>query len=273
MVFETISQFYQTHYRVKYRNCLEQSWKNGEEWGCFGEPKQEHLFLLYLQGGAEYTTKKGEKFKAAAGELVYTPKGSEYSIRFCNEYGEKTATIAVRFGLFDENGADILLSREAVRLAANESFPLLMGEIKSLSFVTPQIPVKYDCALYTLISELGDIENAGRSSQKEYRYIQAGLEYITRHFNENASVESLAARCHISAVYFRKLFKRYTGKSPVQYRTELRLKRAREYLLYGNQPVNEIAEILGYDSPAYFIKQFKEGYGCSPYAYRLKQGR
>lgn len=270
MIFETISQFYQTHYSVKFFNFLEQNWKNGNTWECIGSPKQEHLFLLYLHGGAEYTKKNGEKFKVRAGELVYTPKGSEYSICFFNETGQKTETLAVRFELFDENGDDILLPCEAFRFAENETLSLLMREIKQLSFATPQIPVKYDCVLYALISELGNIERAGHSAQKDFGCIQVGLEYLTRHFNENTSVEELAALCYISTVYFRKLFKRCTGISPVQYRTELRLKCAREYLLYGNHSVNEIAEALGYYSPAYFIKQFKEKYRCSPHAYRFK---
>lgn len=273
MICEKISDFYKTHYRVKYVSDLPQIWKNDKSWGCVGTPKEEHLFLLFLSGGATYTSKNGERFTVREGELVYAPKGSEYTIHFYNPDGDKTETIGLRFELFDEDGADILMPSGILHFSKNEVFPLLFNDVKRLYYSATQIPVKYDGILYALFSELGDLENEERVDKTHFACIQKGVEYLSAHFNENTSIEALAAMCHISSVYFRKLFKQCMGRSPVQYRSELRLKRAQDYLLYGDDAVSEIADTLGYFSPAYFIKQFKEKYGCSPYAYRLKHKR
>lgn len=270
MVCQKISDFYQTQYTVKFMSVLKQVWKHDKTWDCFGTPKKEHLFLLYLRGGAVYTNKNGDQIKVQQGDLVYTPRGSEYDIRFLDVEEEKTETIGVRFSLFDENGENIEFSCDVLHFPKNKVFELLFNDVKQVSLSVPQLPVKYDCVLYTLISELGVLEQLGKSNSKHFGWIQKGVEYLTERFQENTTVESLAKMCHISEVYFRKIFKRCMGMSPIQYRRELRLKRAREYLLYGEDSVNEIAEMLGYESSAYFIKQFKEKYQDSPYAYRLK---
>ncbi len=270
MLCEKISDFYKTHYRVKYMSDLQQVWKNDKTWGCFDAPKKEHLFLLFLRGGATYTTKNGEKITVKEGDLVYTPKGAEYDIHFFNADGDRTETFGLRFQLFDEEGDDIRLQTDVLRFTPNKVFELLFDDVQRLSYSVPQVPVKYDCILYTLFSELGALESAESLDKNHFRWIQKGVEYLSAHFNENTSIETLAAMCHISTVYFRKLFKRCIGISPIQYRSELRLKRARDYLLYGDDSVNEIGETLGYFSSAYFIKQFKEKYGCSPYVYRQK---
>ena len=273
MVCQKISDFYQTHYTVKFLSVLTQTWKHEKTWGCIGTPKKEHLFLLYLRGGAVYTLKDGKKINVKQGELVYTPSGSEYKIRFLDEEGDRAETMGVRFLLSDENGENITFSSDVLHFFKNKVFDFLFSDVKRVRLSVPQIPVKYDCVLYALISELGALEQFGKSNNKHFGWIQKGVEYLTEHFQENTSVKSLADMCHISEVYFRKVFKRCMGMSPVQYRSELRLKRAREYLLYSDDSVNEIAELLGYVSPAYFIKQFKEKYQESPYAYRLKHTR
>ena len=270
---EKVTDFYKTHYVAKFINYLPQTWRDGKVWDCLGSPKSEHLFLLFVRGGGIYTKKNGERVQVCEGELVYTPKGSEYSVQFLGGENEQAETLAIRFVLFDEKGEDIVMPCEVFRFAKSEMLAFLFEEIKQLSFTVPQIPVKYDCILYRLVSELGALDSLDNPNYKRFGGIQAGLEYLTRHFNENVSMEVLASMCHVSAVYFRKLFKQYTGKSPVDYRTELRLKSAREQLLYGEDSVSEIAEKLGYFSSAYFIKQFKEKYRCAPYAYRLKYKR
>lgn len=273
MVCQKISDFYQTHYTVKFLSVLTQVWKHEKTWGCIGTPKKEHLFLLYLRGGAVYTTNKGKKINVKQGDLVYTPQGSEYDIQFLDEDGERVETIGIRFLLSDESGGDITFSSDVLYFSKNKVFDFLFSEVKQVSLSVPPLPVKYDCVLYTLISELGVLEQFGAARSKNFGWIQKGVEYLTEHFQENTSVEDLANMCHISEGYFRKIFKRCIGMSPVQYRNELRLKRGREYLLYADDSVNEIAELLGYVSTAYFIKQFKEKYHDSPYAYRLKHKR
>ena len=49
---------------------------------------------------------------------------------------------------------------------------------------------------------------------------------------------------------------------------KVRLQKAAELLRISTVPMNEIAEMLGFDDPLYFSKKFKAYYGCSPSEYR-----
>ena len=70
--------------------------------------------------------------------------------------------------------------------------------------------------------------------------------------------------------YLRKIFKRETGQTPLEYMTRLRMKKA-ERMLSGmpdmDFSVAEIAALCGYDNPLYFSRVFKKHFGASPTAY------
>ena len=59
------------------------------------------------------------------------------------------------------------------------------------------------------------------------------------------------------------------GKSYTEYVKEKKLNRAL-VLIDEDYSMKEIASRLGYSSPQYFIKVFKESYGVTPYRYKKK---
>jgi TolB-like protein/AraC-like DNA-binding protein len=82
--------------------------------------------------------------------------------------------------------------------------------------------------------------------------------------NENFSVEDLAQNAGLSrSMLHRKLIK-LTGKSASDLITEKRLIRARELLENDVATASEIAYKVGFNSPSYFTKVFKNYYHVSP---------
>ncbi|MBQ9997873.1 MAG: helix-turn-helix transcriptional regulator, partial [Clostridia bacterium] len=63
-------------------------------------------------------------------------------------------------------------------------------------------------------------------------------------------------------------FKKHTGKTPVKYLTELRVKKAKEYLLNTDLTIGEISEIVGFDNVYYFSNVFKNETAMSPLKFR-----
>lgn len=67
--------------------------------------------------------------------------------------------------------------------------------------------------------------------------------------------------------YLRKLFKKEMGITPLEYMTNLRMKKA-EILLSAmwsrEYSVTEVAQMCGYEDALYFSRVFKKHYGCSP---------
>jgi AraC-like DNA-binding protein len=100
--------------------------------------------------------------------------------------------------------------------------------------------------------------------------IKQAQQYLREHLGERTSVAELAALARLSPSHFAALFRRATGTGVLQYQTRLRMSRARELLDTTDQPVAEIARILGYADPFYFSRQFRSVHGTSPSAYRVQ---
>ena len=88
--------------------------------------------------------------------------------------------------------------------------------------------------------------------------------------DSETDVGEILRRSGYAEDYVRACFKRETGKSPLAYLTELRIKHAR-YLIEvykDSLSLSEIAEACGYTDYVYFSKRFKALVGVSPRKYR-----
>ena len=88
---------------------------------------------------------------------------------------------------------------------------------------------------------------------------------VDARMNESdTSVEDLAADMHLSRVQLYRKVKSITGSSPVELLRTARLNRAYQLLLTTDLTVAEVAYRVGFSSPSYFTKCFKETYGKLP---------
>ncbi len=98
--------------------------------------------------------------------------------------------------------------------------------------------------------------------------ILPALSYISQHYMEDITVDELAERCLVSTTHFRRLFKRCTGKSPMTYLCEVRLKMAGVLLRSGRDSVAQIADQSGFRTLSSFNRKFREYYGVAPRTWR-----
>ena len=82
--------------------------------------------------------------------------------------------------------------------------------------------------------------------------------------DSNLSIEDLAADMGLSRVQLYRKVKALTGSSPVDLLRKARLTRARHLLMTTDQSVSEIAYQVGFASPSYFTKCYKDAYGSVP---------
>lgn len=82
------------------------------------------------------------------------------------------------------------------------------------------------------------------------------------------SIQDIAEELGMGYSSFRKLFKEYTGLSPLSYFQDIKLQRAKELLRSTQMSVKEIAYALNFDSPDYFSTQFKKKTGKRPRDFR-----
>ena len=93
------------------------------------------------------------------------------------------------------------------------------------------------------------------------------LKYITRHLEEDLSVDALAKRFFLSRYYLMHRFKAVTGYSVHQYISQKRLLRAGELIREG-VPVMKAAEQAGFSDYSTFLRAFQNTFHMSPREFR-----
>ncbi|OMF83500.1 response regulator [Paenibacillus glucanolyticus] len=97
------------------------------------------------------------------------------------------------------------------------------------------------------------------------------VNFIHQHYEDaQLSIKSVSSRIFMSTSYFSSLFKAHTGKTFVEYVTEVRMEKAKELLKHSPMRTYEIAARSGYLDPQYFSVLFKKHTGVTPTEYRNK---
>ncbi|WP_405105681.1 AraC family transcriptional regulator [Paenibacillus sp. FSL K6-1217] len=107
-------------------------------------------------------------------------------------------------------------------------------------------------------------ETQKRNSERAISTIEAAKAYIGEHLSEDLSLDAVSAKVFISPKYLSKLFKEELGITYTDYITGIRMEEARRLIENNNMSIEQIAGTVGYATTPYFIKRFKEIYGCTP---------
>ena len=71
----------------------------------------------------------------------------------------------------------------------------------------------------------------------------------------------------MSESYFRRIFLKNYGISPIKYINNLKIERAKELLTSGLYTVSDVAELSGFHDESYFSREFKKHSGKTPKEY------
>lgn len=103
------------------------------------------------------------------------------------------------------------------------------------------------------------------SSNGKVRFV---CEYISSHYQEDLSLETLAEISYLHPDYLSRIFKKETGMNLNRYIKTFRLNQACRQLETTQQKITAISASVGYQNCAYFIRSFTEHFGISPEKYR-----
>lgn len=103
---------------------------------------------------------------------------------------------------------------------------------------------------------------------KEMARLAPVLDYVEKHYMEDISLDIVSRILNVDKSHFCRIFKSTVSTSFVKYLNIVRLSRAEKLLTETNESIYKICTEVGFSSPAYFTKTFKENKFCSPIAYR-----
>lgn len=90
--------------------------------------------------------------------------------------------------------------------------------------------------------------------------------------NSDINVDNLASKMGLGRSQFYRKIKALTNYSPVELIRRLRLQQARHMLTTTNATISEIAYEVGFTTPAYFTKCYRDFYGETPSELRERMG-
>ena len=215
---------------------------------------------LKTEGKTVYTA-GGKEILSDARHPVLLPKGSEYSW-ICTEPGE---CLMIEFEAEEDGTA--LFSAEVADAAFIKNAFLRIEK----SLVLRGNALERKSLLYGVLSAAFCAQEKEYTPKKTEARLRPAAEYMAERYRDPAITnETLARLCGMSVPYFRKLFPRVYGTSPVRYLHDLRIERAKAILASDYGSVSQVAESVGYGGIYHFSKMFRAYTGMSPTEYAKK---
>lgn len=105
-------------------------------------------------------------------------------------------------------------------------------------------------------------------SNKLTEAVKQAIMYIQDNYTDEITTGSLSEYVHYNEYYFMRVFKKYTGRTIVEFLTEYRLEKSKELLKNEDLTVEDVAYRVGFSSNSYFIRKFRDMFKVTPGEFR-----
>lgn len=127
---------------------------------------------------------------------------------------------------------------------------------------------------FSKLEKYVDEHKIKRCSDKRFvrqnEILQSAFSYIHTHISETIEINEIAQKCFITQSHFCRIFKEFTGETPINYINKLKINKAITLLTSTNLSITQIANSIGFDDNSYFCRCFKKHTGLSASAYLNK---
>ncbi|MFT8640190.1 MAG: AraC family transcriptional regulator [Bifidobacterium sp.] len=269
------------HYRMVTRN----------EFSTLRPYGRKDFQLLYVHGGEAVFYKRGEPHRLSAGSMVVffpdEPQRYEYGaedrtdVYWIHFSGTQASRLleAAGFGAAGRGasgGARELSCSGIMRVGQLPEYAQLfsqtINELQLQGFGFESIVQMNLRRLLLLIrrQRLGPGEESGRERSGK---IQSAITYFHRHYPSDINIDAYAHDHGMSVSWFIRSFREASGKSPLRYLIDIRIREAKLLLETTSYSIGEVADMVGYANPLYFSRLFRSHVGMSPSQYRNSTNR
>jgi transcriptional regulator GlxA family with amidase domain len=95
-------------------------------------------------------------------------------------------------------------------------------------------------------------------------------EWIAQHYQEPSPVAGMVRLSGLAERSFKRRFQQATGMAPLEYVHTLRIEEAKQMLEVSEQPIEAIANEVGYEDAGFFARLFRRKVNLTPAAYRRR---
>ena len=242
------------------------------------------LEIVVIKKGTGLISVDFDKRTVTSGDIVFIRPGQLRSIEQNGARKMEYENIILK--------PELLISGEADLCARQFITPLMKGELRCVTFLTPAVPgypeisdcisrIDHLCEkrpdgyqlavkgflfqlVFLLLSQKKKKSTSPALQTKSLEKIKTILKYVEEHYADHITIDDMAAITFYSKSHFMKFFKAHMGTGFIEYLNDYRLTIAERLLRTSDATVLEIAEKSGFDNLSYFNRMFKRKYGQSP---------
>lgn len=245
--------------------------------------------LFYIKEGNGYVTANDERYSFSANTALFFPAGTQYHL-YLDRNSRAFTSEVINFDLINEFNH---IEKSLGTASTNHFFPERV--------ISYPMPPEYSAPFATSTSSIAALlaqcckefltqgpfyrETASallklcliqlvRSSEqdRETKKILPVLKYIHENYSDvTLTNETIAGHFNYHPYYLGQLIRKHTGQPLHQYLVSYRIRMAKKKLITTDDSISSVAWKSGFQSPAYFIKQFKAHVGVTPSTYRKER--
>lgn len=230
--------------------------------------------ILYIRSGhgiIEFT--RGKPIHISAGSLIILHPSEWHRYRPDVRTGWDEAYIGVGGDMFKRAVSPPFFTARPtiVSLPPNGWFDReIMDLIDKIQSASVEHPYTLALKAVSLVASIVERAHTYDAVDAHNVTIRKATLFIGHHLDGFIDFQKLAKDLGMGYSLFRRRFCEYTGLAPLKYQNALRIRRAMHLLASTDAPVSQIAEELGFNSPAYFARFFSKETGLSPTALRRR---
>ncbi len=114
------------------------------------------------------------------------------------------------------------------------------------------------------VSQKTPVQKTAETNDMLPQTVRAAIQMFADHIEDPVQISDVAQAVDLSPRHLERSFKQATGQSPLKYYRLLRLKKARQRVLYSNDTITEIAQSVGYASSTPMVRHYLQAFGVDP---------
>lgn len=252
--------------------------------GAAGGFMETHTMLLISKGSGDLYL-NGVRHRLKAKAICYCPPGTIADIRWTPNSSVPLELYELQYDVWEfkertpsrivyGKRISALMSTGKLPVAATHEALVLVQELyqfkqfHGVSSGRLAANLRIDAVFKQLLGTLLHSTDDEERQEDWLERMRLAVDYMEKHFAEAITRNDMAKRAGLTPEHFSVSFKRATGSGFTEYLTRLRLEKAREELLSGDdRNLDRIAREIGYQDGLYLSRKFKQYFGYSPRDY------
>ena len=261
----------------------------------FIDAKAYDYRMFYVLSGSGTTEVNGVEYKMSHGSLLMWPPGMEYSllakaegdvsmVGFNFDLTQRhahletpipplraanfdSAHIVELLGCADIESINGVVHVDNLMVVETTLLEALFEYRQKRRFYTKRVNSLFASAMWNVVrASLPPAQSNAIGSS-----VEDVMTYVSEHFSEQITNESIARRFNYHPNYLNRLIRVHTGKSLHRYLLDYRIAHAVDLLQITDMSITDICYASGFRDLAHFSKYFKQKTGKSPLKYRNSQ--